>query len=427
MELRPGYKLTEAGAIPNDWEYVRLTSFAKLESGHTPSRRKDTYWNGEIPWISLHDTDALTGREIFATAQTVSREGIENSSARLLPKGTVVFSRTATVGKATVMGREMATSQDFANYICGPRVHNHYLVYLFRYMAPAWKKLMAGSIHNTVYMPVFEQLQVVLPSRVEQEAIAQVLCDADGLIESVAQLLVKKREIKKGAMQELLTGKKRLPGFGSATYRASEIGQIPEDWRVTELRKIANVKTGPFGSSLHERDYVDAGTPIITVEHLGERGVVHENLPLVSDLDRKRLSAYSLQVGDIVFSRVGSVDRNARISILERGWLFSGRLMRLRTLDATADTAFLSYQFHSEPFKQRVRTVAVGQTMASLNTQILNAVLVALPTAREQSAIAEILSSMDAEIAALEERLAKARQIKQGMMQELLTGRIRLK
>jgi len=123
---------------------------------------------------------------------------------------------------------------------------------------------------------------------------------------------------------------------------------------------------------------------------------------------------------------VGSVDRNARISNGERGWLFSGRLLRLRCADESVDSAFLSYHFHSEPFKQRVRTVAVGQTMASLNTQILKGVLVALPPVREQTAIAELLLSMDAEIDALEQRRDKTKAVKQGMMQSLLTGRIRL-
>jgi type I restriction enzyme S subunit len=120
------------------------------------------------------------------------------------------------------------------------------------------------------------------------------------------------------------------------------------------------------------------------------------------------------------------VDRNAFVSQAEHGWLFSGRLLRLRASTPVIDTRFLSYQFHSESFKQRVINVAVGQTMASLNTQILNSVLIAVPPHPEQVAIAFILGGMDAEIAALDAKLAKARQLKQGMMQELLTGRIRL-
>ena len=125
---RVGYQETDGGVIPADWRYTRLTEVARLESGHTPSRMKPSYWAGDIPWVSLNDTASLGANEILRTAQTISLEGLQNSSARLLPKGTVVFSRTATVGKASIMGREMSTSQDFANYICGPDVYNRYLV-----------------------------------------------------------------------------------------------------------------------------------------------------------------------------------------------------------------------------------------------------------------------------------------------------------
>jgi len=223
--------------VPSGWNLVKLTSVAKLESGHTPSRRRPDYWNGGIPWISLHDSGALDVLEIHSTSHTISKLGLANSSARLLPKGTVVFSRTATVGRATVMGREMATSQDFANYVCGPNLCNRYLTHLFRYMAPEWKRLMAGSTHNTVYMPVFQGLQVLLPPVYEQEAIAEALGDTDALIESLEQLLTKKRHLKQGAMQELLSGTKRLLGFSG-------------EWEVHRLGEVADIRSGGTPSTI---------------------------------------------------------------------------------------------------------------------------------------------------------------------------------
>ena len=204
------------------------------------------------------------------------------------------------------------------------------------------------------------------------------------------------------------------------------IANVPQDWTVRTISEIADVKTGPFGSSLHQRDYVDEGTPIITVEHLGERGVIHEDLPLVSDYDHSRLASYRLKQGDIVFSRVGSVDRNSLISEKEDGWLFSGRLLRVRVTDKNTCPAYLSYNFNSEPFKRRVRDVAVGQTMASLNTQILNSVSVVLPPFQEQYAIAEALSDMDEMLDSLEALIAKNQEVKLGAMQQLLTGERRL-
>jgi type I restriction enzyme S subunit len=272
---------------------------------------------------------------------------------------------------------------------------------------------MAGSTHKTIYMPAFEKLRIPLPSLSEQQGIAAALADVDHLLDGMDRLIAKKRDLKQATMQQLLTGQTRLPGFHG-------------EWEVKRVGQIAEVKTGPFGSALHESDYVREGTPIITVEHLGEFGVEHVNLPLVSDFDRRRLRSYILEVGDIVFSRVGSVDRNALIRESEKGWLFSGRLLRVRPYREDAVPAFLSYQFHGEPFINAVREVAVGQTMASLNTKILSGVEVTLPSLPEQTAIAAVLSDMDADLAALEARRDKTRDLKQAMMQELLTGKTRL-
>lgn len=209
-------------------------------------------------------------------------------------------------------------------------------------------------------------------------------------------------------------------------YKQAELGVIPEKWTVSTIGAIADVKTGPFGSALHANDYVQDGTPIITVEHLGETGLTRQNLPKVSAEDRRRLSAYSMQEGDIVFSRVGAVDRNAYVTAAENGWLFSGRILRLRAKSEELSTRYLGYYFKAEETKERVRGVAVGQTMASLNTKLMNAFKVVLPTVEEQKNIAALLSNMDTLISTLEKQISKKKAIKQGAMLELLTGKRRL-
>lgn len=197
-------------------------------------------------------------------------------------------------------------------------------------------------------------------------------------------------------------------------------------WKIETISAIAEVKTGPFGSILHERDYVESGTPIVTVEHLIEPGILHRNLPLVSDSDYLRLKRYSLRAGDIVFSRVGSVDRNALVRKAEEGWLFSGRLLRIRVSNESVLPAYLSYYFHSEHFKRRIREVAVGQTMASLNTRILEGLRVAFPPLPEQRAVVDVLSDVDGLLQALETLTAKKQAVKRAAMQRLLSGKTRL-
>ena len=201
---------------------------------------------------------------------------------------------------------------------------------------------------------------------------------------------------------------------------------VPEGWEIVELDEVAEVKTGPFGSALHAGDYVRIGTPIVTVEHLGEYFMIHQNLPLVSDTDKNRLSAYTLQAGDIIFSRVGSIDRNVYITNYEDGWLFSGRLLRIRVNKTYVYSKFLSYYLKFNTTIQRIKNIAVGQTMASLNTKLLNRFIIAYPPLPEQRRIAEVLSDTDLYITTLERLIAKKEAVKQGVMQELLTGKRRL-
>lgn len=158
------------------------------------------------------------------------------------------------------------------------------------------------------------------------------------------------------------------------------------------------IQTGPFGSQLHKKDYVDIGTPIITVEHLGENRIIHKNVPKVSNKDKERLNKYWLKSGDIVFSRVGSVDRRSLIRKDEEGWLFSGRCLRVRPDPDIIDPEYLSWYFGLDSFKEYIRGIAVGATMPSLNTKLLSEIEIKYPPFPEQKAIADILSSLDDKI-----------------------------
>lgn len=167
--------------------------------------------------------------------------------------------------------------------------------------------------------------------------------------------------------------------------------------RMTQLRTIADIQTGPFGSQLHKEDYVETGTPIVTVEHLGNRVFTEQNLPRVSDSDKARLIKYTLSTGDIVFSRVGSVDRCSYVDKSHDGWMFSGRCLRVRPTELV-DSLYLYYYFCLEETKQFVRNIAVGATMPSINTKLLGEVEIALPDLNNQKRIAAVLSSLDDKI-----------------------------
>ena len=199
----------------------------------------------------------------------------------------------------------------------------------------------------------------------------------------------------------VLVEKEELDTTGE--WRETICGRFASDFVENCLANLCDpingIQTGPFGSQLHKKDYVSVGTPIITVEHLGDNRILYEDVPHVSDHDRERLSKYILHDGDIVFSRVGSVDRRALVKESESGWLFSGRCLRIRPAPKKIDSGYLSYFFGLPSFKEHIRAIAVGATMPSLNTQILSDIVVPHPRdLNEQRAIAHILGTLDDKI-----------------------------
>ncbi|MFF2347547.1 restriction endonuclease subunit S [Pseudarthrobacter sp. NPDC058119] len=389
-----------------------IGSITTWYSGGTPNRSRGEYWNGNIPWISAF---TLKDSEISTSNQFLTAQGVEAGS-RMAPIGsTLLLVRGSALHKeirAGMVVEPVAFNQDVKALVPKRGLVPKYLTHVIRANESELLKLVtsAGNTAGVLDTKVLQSFEIYFPSESEQQVLAKAFDDVDNLIASLERLTAKKQAIKQGIMYQLLTGRTRFPGH---------VGR----WSRVTVGDVADVKTGPFGSALHESDYVAAGTPIITVEHLGERRVNATNAPMVSESDSRRLGAYRLKLGDVVFSRVGSIDRNSLISDSEEGWLFSGRLLRVRFDQSQADPAFMSAQFHAKQFREAVRTVAVGQTMPSLNTAILRNISIDLPPLAEQIAIGKVHADLNRELDVLECRLAKARNIRQGMMQELLTGR----
>lgn len=179
---------------PHGWRWSQLTRLARLESGHTPSRYHPEWWGGDIPWIALPDIRALDGRTASTTSEFTNEHGIANSAARILPAGTVVLSRTASVGYVTVMGRPMATSQDFVNWVCGPELDSYFLSYLLQASRKFIRSLSSGAIHQTVYFPTVKAFRVCFPSLKEQKQIAARLGEEMSKVERASQSLTAQLE-----------------------------------------------------------------------------------------------------------------------------------------------------------------------------------------------------------------------------------------
>jgi type I restriction enzyme S subunit len=169
------------------------------------------------------------------------------------------------------------------------------------------------------------------------------------------------------------------------------------EWKECKLEEVAEVQTGPFGSQLKNEQYIIGGTPVVTVEHITNFRIIDFDYPSVTDEDRNRLSKYLLKSGDIIFTRVGSVDLSAFVKPHQDGWMFSSRMLRVRP-NQDVDSRFLSYFFQQKRFREYILNISVGATMPSINTEILKGIPVSYPSLPEQRAIASVLSSLDDKI-----------------------------
>jgi type I restriction enzyme S subunit len=202
---------------PPGWKWTPLQSVARLESGHTPSREHADYWNGEVPWVGIRDAREHHGRTILTTLQSITEKGLANSAARWLPAKTVCLSRTASVGYVTVLGRTMATSQDFVNWICGGALEPEFLKNLFIAEKESLLRFAKGSVHKTVYFPEVQAFHVCLPPVAEQRRIVAKLED----------LLARSRRAKEAldAIPPLLESLRR--SILAAAFR----GDLTAEWR----------------------------------------------------------------------------------------------------------------------------------------------------------------------------------------------------
>ncbi|QUG82489.1 restriction endonuclease subunit S [Bacillus nitratireducens] len=193
------------------------------------------------------------------------------------------------------------------------------------------------------------------------------------------------------------------------------------EWEQRKLGDISDIKTGPFGSTLHAEDYVENGTPIITTEHFknGKLPLYNEGIPQVSDEDLERLKSYILNSEDIVFSRVGSVDINALVTDQQAGWLFSGRVLRVRS-DEEINSQFLHYELSTDRVKNDVISRAVGQTMPSINTEILKETKVVIFNEKKvQEKIGNFFKEIDDLLSLHQQKLTALKQTKQGFLQKM--------
>ena len=389
MELKPGYKKTEVGVIPEDWELRKLGDLATFRTGPFGSAlHKSDYTSNGVPVVNpMHIID---GHIVPTQSMTISEQAANTLSDFRLKPGEVIIGRRGDMGRCAVVREE------HRGWLCGTGsmlvrpAKNIDADFIQRILSSpsivsAIEETSVGSTMINLNQATLSGLLIQTPSVAEQQAIAEALSDADALIESLDQLIAKKRQIKQGAMQELLTGKRRLPGFRG-------------EW---DAKRLGTLLTIRHGKSQKGVESIDGAYPILATG--GQIGKTNQFL-----CDKP----------SVLIGRKGTIDQPQYMDTP----FWTVDTLFYSEIHSKNNAKFLFYRFCLIDWMQYNEASGVP----SLNARTIEDVEILCPELVEQTAIATILSDMDTELAALESRLAKARQIKQGMMQELLTGRIRL-
>lgn len=406
MELKPGFNQNDVGIIPDDWEVLKLKDIAPLQRGF------------DLPTSQLKKGDY----------PVVYSNGVMNYHSDFMVNGPgVITGRSGTIGNVHYVSENYwphNTALWVTDFIDS---HPKYIYYLYKSLK--LERFGTGSGVPTLNRNDVHDLEVAIPKPEEQRAIATALSDVDALIISLDKLIAKKRDIKQAAMQQLLTGKKRLPGFGEGQgYKQSEVGVIPDDWIAPRIGDLFDFKNGLNKA----KEFFGSGTPIVNYmdvfEHLGlfSRDVLGK-VNVTSD----EIRAYSIKQGDVFFTRTSETIEEIGYAavLLEdiKAGVFSGFVLRARPKKLDLDLLFKKFCFSSAVVRKQITSTSSYTTRALTNGRLLSQVILPCPAqVEEQRAIATVLSDMDAEITSLEARRDKTRALKQGMMQELLTGRIRL-
>ncbi|MGH0052367.1 MAG: restriction endonuclease subunit S [Sphaerochaetaceae bacterium] len=401
------------------WEQHKLGDVIKeFYNGKTPYRQNDLFWDGNINWLASGD---LNRGLVTKTAEQITEEGMNVNGLHLLPPGTMVIA---------IMGLEAAGTRGNCGILGIYTTINQACLALFpdmKYLDTQycyqWYKSIGdyigtqytqGTKQQNFNVDILRKIPITLPCLNEQKKIATILTRLDQLITLHQRKYDKLVSVKKSMLEKM------FPKNGS-NIPEIRVSGFTDPWEQRKLGEIADVKTGPFGSTLHAGDYVNDGEPIITTEHFksGELPDAKNGIPQVSEMDYIRLKNYQLLTGDIVFSRVGSVDINAHITSKQDGWLFSSRVLRVRP-STIISSDYLHHELSTERVRRDVILRAVGQTMPSINTEILKTTQVHFPQEiKEQVEIGQFFNHLENLITLYQRKLEKLKNIKKSMLEKM--------
>jgi len=419
-------KPKEPQGLPEGWKWVKLGEVIEdMADGGTPSRNNPEYFNGDINWLVIDDIQ----RKIFKTKETITVKGLKHSNAKLWKKGTVILSFGATIGEVGIAEIELATKQGIAGIIPQKdKLLNTFLYYALKHN----KHILLRYANQTTIMEVRpniikERFKFPLPPLPEQRKIAQILETVDNAIEKTEKIIEKYKRIKQGLMQDLLTKgideKGNIRSEKTHKFKDSPIGRIPEEWEVVRLGEVSNKI---IDGTHYTPQYTDDGIPFLRIVDLQSQSINLDSVIRISQQEHKILSKRCLpEYGDILLSKNGTVGIS---KVVNWTWEFSifVSICLIKPKHERVVNIFLKYFLDSEWIKKQILKRTKQLSVINLHLEEIRDFLIFLPPLSEQKRIAEILSQIDQAIEKEEKYKEKLERLKKGLMEDLLTGKVRV-
>ena len=433
VRIPEGYKQTEVGVIPQNWETKNIGKDATLKARIGWQALTTNEYQSTGNYYLVTGTDFNAGEVQWDTCWYVDEWRYKQDLNIQLRIDDVLVTKDGTIGKVGYVDElPKPATLNSGVFVIRPKYNSFVPKYFFYVLTSSLFKefirnITAGSTITHLYQKDFVTFNFPVPPKKEQTAIATALSDVDNLIQSLDKLIAKKEAIKTGTMQQLLTGKTRLPEFatrenGSAKgFKQTELGRIPEDWEVSTLGDIANFLKG---SGLPKSDLVDDGQ--YKCIHYGQLFTLYEEL-ISKVKSSTNIDGNIKSISNDVLMPTSDVTPNGLATascILEKDVVLGGDILIIRANPQILNGVYFAYLINI--YREQVMRLVTGSTVYHLYGNTMSKLTINLPNAKEQTAIATILSDMDKEIQALQQRLEKTKGIKQGMMQQLLTGKVRL-
>ncbi len=403
--------------VPDGWEIQKLGKL--IESwgdGGTPSRAKSEYFGGKIPWVVIDDISYY----IYETKEYLTDKGLKNSSAKLWKKGSVLLSIGASIGNVGIAMKDMCTKQGIIGIEPKDCINNEFLARFFEHNIKILNRLSQGSTIKEVRIPILKNIRVLLPPLNEQKKIADILSKVDEQISLTENIIAKTKELKKGLMQKLLT-----KGIGHTKFKETELGEIPEEWEIKRLDEIVDPAKPITYGIVQAGPNVENGIPYIRSGDLNEMNINLNVLLKTSFKIAEKYKRSEVGPGDIVFSLRGNVGTTKIVpNELKRANLTQGTA-RI-SCNYNMDNKYVNFILNSNVIKKRINAVTKGCTFREITLKELRRIKIPIPKINEQKQIASILSKVDEQIQDNKKELKHLQELKKGLMQDLLTGKVRV-